>query len=340
MKCELLANSIVTTDLHLTDQSHGLYRWQIFPKLEKLASTGYRTVYILGDLTHEKDHHSAHFVHQLYYAVKDLAKTCEVLILKGNHDYRTGVPFFHWLNELDGVRFISDIAEDKWGQLLYLPHTRQPKHDWQDIKFGKYRCIMMHETVAGSVVSNGSRVEGIDPALGVRNCLVLSGDVHVPQQVGDVVYVGSPYHVHFGDRYQPRVLAFDENGMSKDVPLDFPQRFVLTVNSVFDLNNHLLVKGDMVKVRLRANSASMDFRTTREEIFAWAEELGVTVQGLELAKPVVRKHPPSVSRDDDTSDPRNTGRRDPSSVVREYGERNADAETIEYGLDVVRHVWA
>ena len=341
INCPLLANSIVTSDLHLSDQKHAEYRWRIFADLRELVRVKEaKTVYILGDLTNEKDHHSASFVHDVWRGVWLLAMKCEVVILKGNHDYRTGPPFFQWLGVIPNVRYHHEIWQRNGH--LFLPHTRMPSKDWSHLRFELYDCIMMHETANRSIVSNGHRVPGIEPNLGVKeDCLVLSGDVHVPQQVGDIVYVGSPYHVHFGDRFLPRVLHFNSEGVGLDVHLDFPERFVANIETVADLDSLSVRPRDMVKVRIQAPAAAIDFRSMRDGIMEWAEEAEVLVQGMEIVPsrhPVRRRVPGAAPNGvDDAQTGRTRGRSEPVVSVRAYGEAcEADDATIAHGIRLLQ----
>ena len=148
MNSDILKNTVVTTDLHLSESKHAEYRWKIFPELcNYVHGHGVQRVYILGDLTNEKDHHSADFVRRVWLGVKELSKYCLVTILKGNHDYRSGPAFFAWLDELPTVTFIDQICNLEL-DLLMLPHTRMPTEDWHGIRFQDYRVILMHETLS------------------------------------------------------------------------------------------------------------------------------------------------------------------------------------------------
>ena len=341
MKCRQLAGSLVTADWHLTAAQHGEYRWAIFDKLAQVARrTGSDRIYLLGDLTDAKDHHSAEFVRRVWKGVRELSEVASLYILKGNHDYRTGPAFFEWLGELPRVTYVAGVC--RIGHILFLPHTRTPADDWGGINVSDYPCILMHETAHGAIVSNGMRVPG--PISGeafvqLGASVVLSGDVHVPQRVGAIDYVGSPYHVHFGDRFRPRIMAFDQHGVSSDIRLDFPERFVATISAVEDLRG-LCSPGDMLKVRIRADAAAIDFRSMRESILAWAAQEGVLVQGVEIAKRKERKRPVTEQPSDAgdvVSGREMRGRGEPEALLRAYGEDvGADAETIRFGLDILR----
>ena len=98
---------IITSDLHLTDRARDEYRWELFPWLiELVEETGSDEVLILGDLTDAKNNHSAELVNRM---VKELTNLpAHVYVLKGNHDYvDPDQPFFGFLNEIPGVRFVT-----------------------------------------------------------------------------------------------------------------------------------------------------------------------------------------------------------------------------------------
>lgn len=198
--------ALIATDLHLTANARDEYRWKILELLGGIAERGgFRTIVILGDLTDYKDKHPASLVNRLVRALSELSRYFDIVILKGNHDYLLNErAFFEFLNELEGVRFITDpvvIDGDLW-----MPHTRDAElwHVWA--VNGPYRNVFMHQTISGALASNGQRMEGDISSVIEAQHFVISGDIHVPQTINGVEYVGSPYHVHFGDNFDPRIL--------------------------------------------------------------------------------------------------------------------------------------
>jgi len=205
---------IVTSDLHLTDKPEDEYRFDFIKYLTNMIiKRKIDYLFILGDLTDEKDRHSAKLTNRIVSNFFCIADNCNIVILKGNHDYYTPEwPFFYFLQEHENIDFISNspihIKIDENTNCLALPHTRTPETDWKDLDTSKADYVFLHQTIEGSQSSNGFKLNGLS-----LNFLKtkyhngqkwFSGDVHVPQKRGFVEYVGSPYHVHFGDNFKAR----------------------------------------------------------------------------------------------------------------------------------------
>ncbi|MEE8113134.1 MAG: metallophosphoesterase, partial [Nitrososphaerales archaeon] len=127
----------MVSDLHLSDKADDEYRWQIFEFLHGYyAMTEDKNLIILGDLTDEKDHHSAKLVNAIADEILTLRdKGMEIFILKGNHDYiDPACPFFDFLDSYEYVNYIT--WPKTWliqgERCLFLPHTRNPIEEWED----------------------------------------------------------------------------------------------------------------------------------------------------------------------------------------------------------------
>ena len=322
-------NTVITSDLHLTDNPRDEYRWELFRFLiDFCGDNNIEHLYILGDVTDATDKHSFSLVNRVVEHIADLAGIVdEITILKGNHDYTTGQAFFSFMDYIDGVRFIEDITDDG-GITLFLPHTRDPEVDWAKVDFRKFDNILMHETAKGSVVSNGMKMPtGIDGDLKVQDdVIVVSGDIHVPQKVGDIIYCGSPYHVHFGDRFTPRILHFDYMGEMHSVETNFAERFVVNVSNMETLENLKLRKGDMVKVRFHLQKSDVENITTwRKQVTDHFKERDIEVSGIEIKFDSVEDYRDKVL---------DTGRTNPipimtaEEIVREYAKRERLSENV------------
>lgn len=206
---------LVTSDLHLTDRPDDAYRFRLWDAGGFLESTVQEhrceTVYILGDLTDAKDHHSARLVNTIVDTLAAFhARTgAAIKILRGNHDGTDpGLPFFRFLEHLPPwLEFFAGagVAED--GEVLLIPHQRDPAEFTRLLEFGVGTgvpwLVLAHQTFRGAIAENGSALDGI-----VRPAVpVVSGDVHVPQELGTVLYVGAPYAVRYRDTFVPRVLV-------------------------------------------------------------------------------------------------------------------------------------
>lgn len=294
------------------------------------------TLLILGDLTDAKDNHSARLVNRIVHALTDL-NVKNVYVLKGNHDYALdGWPFFKFLRHLPGFHYIDSptrVGED----ILFLPHTRDPKKDWAGVDFRRYAYVFMHQTVSGAVASNGEVMEadsGLQPSFRAPRTKIFSGDIHVPQVVGDVEYVGSPYPVHFGDTFRGRVVAVGKEGSRQDLFLPTIRKVMLAVRSEADVEKAALRKGDQVKIRVDLpRSQRGEWHTVREAVLAAVREAGAVPCGIEL----VSRAPLRRLLTGDAEALQRSARTGPDSVLRRYAaHQKVDEETLAEGLELMK----
>jgi len=215
---------LITSDLHFTDRPHDRYRFDIINQLDKLAQQhGVDAVWLLGDITDAKNNHSAALVNEIADGLVWLSETVPVHIVCGNHDYvDADEPFLFFLNHVPNINFYSgphgaaDVPIED-GLVYAVPNgyfeqgVRDYKKLTSDYKNGA-DLVVLHETVQGAVTSSGYEMEAKWSPKRVCDhfkTTVISGDIHVPQKYGDFYYCGSPYPVHFGDSFKPRVLLFD-----------------------------------------------------------------------------------------------------------------------------------
>ena len=280
--------ALVTADLHLTASPRDEYRWALFPWLRKTCQEeGVKTLAILGDLTDAKDQHPAELVNRVVRELDQCAALVEhVVVTMGNHDYRKeGRAFFDFLSVMPRVHFASatyELAVDGGPPALFMPHVRDPETAWRGMDFSHYRYLFIHQTVSGATASNGQQMRGERlPQLKTAG-KVYSGDIHVPQVIGDVEYVGSPYHVHFGDKFKPRVLLLDGRDRPVDLEFDATRRFVLQVSTERQLQRALrnCRPGDQVKLRVVLEEAEKhDWLRVKRRMVEMLEEARVEAAG-------------------------------------------------------------
>lgn len=282
---------LLITDLHLTDHEADRYRWKIWTWVaEYYRRTGDKNLIVLGDLTDAKDHHSASLVNAIVKRICDMVGIgMEVFILKGNHDYiDPDQPYFEFLGQLEYVNYIKDPSEWIIGgqRCLFLPHTFNPIDEWADnrkVQRGlTARLVFMHQSVIGSLTSNGYKMtEGLAPSYFKRfRGRVFSGDIHVPQIIGPVTYVGCPYSVRFNDTFDGQVMFIEEDGHVGLELTGIPGRRTLDITSVDEIK---APKHFQVKIRVHLNDIEQ-WPTYKEEVEAKCKREGIILSSLHLVK--------------------------------------------------------
>lgn len=290
---------LLASDLHLSAAPYSEYRWKLFGQLADLKRKhNVKTLAILGDLTDAKDGHSAALVNRIVGALQGLPFE-DVFILSGNHDWlKEGEEFFRFLNYFPTIQFITKptvIESDgsKSARCLMLPYSKTPLQDWSALPRNHWDAdyVMMHQTIKGAVASNGQVMEG-EALLDLNSVLgddtkVYSGDIHVPQVIGRIEYVGSPYHVHLGDNFTPRVVLIDKDRHATDIHCPNIRRVTMSVQSYRELERELarrnLRRGDHVKVRMiLPESDKHHWFKIKREAATILKESGVEVYGIEM----------------------------------------------------------
>ena len=283
---------LICGDLHLDDHSRNSNHFKIFQWIAK-QQTKHETVatFLLGDITNAKDRHSATLVNKIVDGLVSLRPP--VYILRGNHDYNRDQsdPFFNFLNQIDGLKFITDPVVVKAGRpVAMIPHfrTQEEFNLAVDYCFGSFPdCFLVHQTFDGAIAETGMRLSGLSasliestkPPLGVY-----AGDVHRPQTQGPVIYVGCPYHVRFGDNFEPRCLWVGKNGIQKELYFDAPRKWALTVRGLEELlSNKNLYAGDQVKLVIElAREEVVEWRKIKQEVLNACKKLKLEIFGAKM----------------------------------------------------------
>jgi predicted phosphodiesterase len=331
--------ALVIADLHLSEKPRDAYRFQVMVDIAELLEE-HKVDYliILGDLTENKDFHPATLVNAVVDIVHSFSQFCEVLVLRGNHDYtRADFPFFRFLRRLKRVRWINAVSRIDLGKAdcLFLPHTRDYKNDWSKLpQLEEIQFVFAHNTFEGSITEHGKKLSGI-PTDFLDDAVVISGDIHTPQKLGPVTYVGSPYTVDFGDDFEPRALLIDwfdhRDFVIKDIPLPGPQKRLLDITTadIGKLKKQSFDKGDIVKVRLTLGLEEQDnWFAYRDDV---KRELGNLGADVYLVQPVTSARARSLAK---------IARKDVKSdelIVQEYGKTSkVPAPTLKVGLGFLK----
>lgn len=288
--------ALLTADWHMTSNPRDEYRWGLFQWLRTtIKEKGVKSLLILGDLSDAKDFHPSSLVNRL---AREFALLMEFpwlrcYMIPGNHEWlKQGEEFWRFLNYVsDRIHYMTSPSDDPHPApgspcVHFLPFTRNPAKDWKGLDFSHYDYLFMHQTVKGSLSSNGQEMDGEAlPDLSAAG-KVYSGDIHVPQRVGPVEYVGSPYHVHFGDSFTPRCVLLTKDG-AEDLHFPTISRVTLDVTGLHDLlfqAESNLRPGDQVKLRIALPEAEKHaWKAIRRDALTLMSDARVEVHGIELA---------------------------------------------------------
>lgn len=326
---------LVTADLHLTDNPRDAYRHKFVARLPGIAKQ-YNTIriIILGDLTEEKDRHSSILTNRIVEHITAIASVCPVTILRGNHDaIDADQPFFHFLDKLPGVEWknhpdvwVTDFAGLR-GKTIFLPYTGDYKRDWQGVDFKKVNFIFTHNTFEGANVGHGRRMAGIPLSVFPKGARVISGDVHRPQTLGPITYVGAPYTIDFGDDYKPRFLLIDGDKLRSIAPSG-PQKRLIEIADLDDLDKQAVNEGDILKVRVSiAQDQHANWPAMREAVQAWGDQNGYMIH---LVQPIVDSFSPNA-RNRKAGTPKSD-----KQVLEAYAKvRGVDDRTLGTGVRIM-----
>jgi hypothetical protein len=295
-------------------------------------------VAILGDLTEEKDRHSAKLVNQIVGELGDIAAVMPLLMLMGNHDYRNeGHPFFAFTRHIPNVAWVDKVSTSIelpeefraiFDGCLFLPHTLDYERDWAGVDFQDFRFIFAHNTFAGAI-SNGRALDGVPAGIFPDNARVLSGDIHTPQKIGPVTYIGAPYTIDFGDDYDPRLMMVQDRSVKPISVKAWPQKRLVTVDDLEELGKYdTLNPGDIVKVRITQDDIG-NWGSVHRSIKAWAEEAEVELFRAEpILQKATRRNVRIRAGSDAISD---------ETMLRQYAKRHdIDDETLKIGLEFIK----
>lgn len=331
---------LLTSDLHFTDKVADRYRFGVLNWLARQvrSNTKIKGVLLLGDLTDEKDNHSSELVNKIVKGLTEISEISPVYILKGNHDYIDETnPFFGFLSNLDNIHFITDPKKIKIDgeRLTFLPHTRNPYKDWNELDdayFNDADYIFLHQTLQGSLSSNGTEMEGMEKSyFEDLDALIISGDIHVPQKLGNIEYVGTPYRVRFGDNFEPRVMLVESPDKVSNLKYPCLKKHTVVIKEAGELYKSNIDEGDQVKVRLSLSKADVvDWKKYKQEVINACDDLGFQLHGVEL---VVKKRKELKSSEDT---PKVTINKAPLEIFRDFCEVNKiDSNMAAYGRKLI-----
>lgn len=336
---------LITSDWHLNDTPRDAYRHDFQKHLRAIAKKAkVQGILMLGDICEEKDRHGAWLVNEVVDHLVKLAEIAPVYLLRGNHDYlNPEEPFFAMLGRIEGLTWVNHPTPsaslpsgplDELGDILFLPHTRDHNKEWAGLNFKNFDWVFAHNTFQGAVGDNGSLLDGIPVEVFPKDAHVISGDIHSPQTIGPVTYVGSPYRVDFGDSFDPILLLIRDNKLVEVLLSDLPQKRLVTAantdHGVALEKPRGLHEGDILKVRVSLKSGDhAKWSEIQAEVRAWGTENGYTIHTIQpvVIDSQVKSSAKRLSR----------ARQDDSSLLQEYGrQRDIDPKTLNVGQSFLK----
>jgi DNA repair exonuclease SbcCD nuclease subunit len=305
---------LIISDLHFTDSPDEDYRWGVFDWTKtKIKENKCSHLFILGDIFDKKDRHPATIVNRLAGILMEIATTVPITILQGNHDYlKPEHPFLSFLDHLPNIRWLDTPTVIDFPSLktLWLPHSRNPVEEWTPIfeRELPVNMVFMHQSVIGCKVSNyyelnnGLDLKWLEDQV---QCTIISGDIHVPQTIRSLTYVGTQHPVSFGDDYDCRALLLTTT-TNKNVKvktwelesLSVPgiKRHSIAISSLDDLKElHAMGKlrpSDHVKIKILLTSDQLSKWTTLKEIITnWCNYTKLKLFDIKLEKIMLGETP-------------------------------------------------
>lgn len=279
-------NLILTADTHFTDKPIDDYRWNLFPFLsEQIKKYDVQHLYILGDLVDVKDRFTGDFINFLVDRFTELRKIVEIYILAGNHDKPLYEPYFWEFLNKAGIRYLTK-PDGVYGILL-LPFSNNAVDEWKEwLRDYPAKSIFMHQTVEGAVVEDGRHIPSNPYPLPKLpdNIPIFSGDVHRPQEISNLVYVGAPYPVRFSENWNTRVILIKDDDFKNPISIPVPtiRRAILDISSYNEIGHYFFKPGDQLKIRYQLNANDLGLYPEEEtRIKNWAQQNGIMLVSLE-----------------------------------------------------------
>ena len=341
-----MTKAVIISDLHLTNESTDEYRWDVFDRAEEqIKERSCDALFILGDVFDKKDRHPSSIVNRLTDRITKLAQQVPITILKGNHDYiEPTEPFLRFLDHIANVSWINEPTLKIYNDLRvgWLPHSRTPTTEWPEfLKNNTFDLIFMHQSVIGSKTSNDFEINHALPLAWLEeqvNCPIISGDIHVPQTISRLMYVGTQHPVSYGDSYNYRMLILPLKTpiSARSIPVQAIKRHSIRVSNTDDLEYLMesgkLRKGDQAKIKIDLTEETLgDWVQAKNETLAWCAANHIQVEDVKLNK--IAQTTPLVDQES-----KSTPATDPHRALSVYIDKGIDPAIAQIGTEILTEV--
>jgi len=203
---------IVFSDLHLSEDSAEVVFQKVLPGiLEAAKDDADRIIACLGDFWHVRYKVPVILQNQVVEWLRALKRErLQLYLLPGNHDQINGAGenALEVFADLDHVTVITEPTWNCFG--LWVPYRKERSDVEKALAIPVPAWIVppilwMHHGVKGAEMAPGVFGEiGLEPSQFQSWKLVFCGHYHKRQQLGNIVYVGSPYQVTANEAGQPK----------------------------------------------------------------------------------------------------------------------------------------
>ena len=283
---------LLTSDIHMDNKDKNEYRWDIFPWIKEVAASKSIDYLIVGgDILNEKDRYSAALINRLIDNLVDTLRYIKgIYMIKGNHDMiEWSNPYLRWVNNIPNIRFfikpeLIQLGNTNW---LFLPWDPDPETNWSsldnEMKLADH--IVGHQSFTGALAEGGKQLSGVSPLVFKNTkAKIWIGDIHSNQRLGPITYIGSPYHITFGDNYLPRCILLDtDSGTETNLYFNTIRRYTVNISNPSDLAKCPFKKGDQIKVRLTLENIT-DWESHKTQITKYCQEHELVLHQIESVR--------------------------------------------------------
>ena len=209
----------------------------------------------------------------------------DIYMIVGNHDMplqntTEGSILFALNDYAEVIKDYSyfDLSEVRYHFMSYRKEPVLPEFKYSDGK----NILIAHQDIVGFKMNDYRlSLEGVDLKAFKKFDIIFSGHYHMHQHKSNLVYIGSPFQINFGERGQKKgFIIFDDESFTWELKeyKKAPKFKVITSNEIAkaNINNYF--------VRIVANSNINSREVTRELLSRGALSVDVTYDIEEYAK--------------------------------------------------------
>lgn len=267
-----MSKFVIVTDTHLgyrngSDEYHNIAT-SLFSKIVEVAEErSIKSLIHAGDFFESRKAIPVKTIPIARDIIHSLKKQFnDIYILAGNHDihYRDKIDptSLDMFLDIPGITIVKEPITI--GDICLQPWlVDEFKHQF-DPHEGTY--LIGHFEMSGITINRAGTESknGISPSLFKGYKLVLSGHYHTRSTIGNIIYLGSPYHLTFNDEGERGFYIFDDtDGSLELIPFDKYPKFIVFEYDKIDMNK---VTGNNIKIVFTDDIGTTKINTINNKI--------------------------------------------------------------------------